>query len=304
MRYAICNETFEGWDHERVCRVRRRPRLPAGWSWRRSPWRGRITDVTAERRRELRRQAEDCGLTLLGLHWLLAKTEGLHAHVARRRRPPGTRPITWSSWPAAAPTWAATLLVFGSPAQRRIPAGTTRAQATDYAVDTFRRARDRHRRPPASRLCLEPLAAAGSGLHQHLRRGRRHPRPHRSIRNFVLHLDVKAMSSEETPIARADPPPRRPHRPFPRQRSQPARPRFRRRRFRADLPGAAAIRLRRLGFGRGVRLLARPGDDRAGEPPLHARVRGAVWGRFVICLFAWQVTNPPHVLKPRLNGGQ
>ena len=20
MRYAICNETFEGWDHDRVCR--------------------------------------------------------------------------------------------------------------------------------------------------------------------------------------------------------------------------------------------------------------------------------------------
>ena len=21
MRYAICNETFEGWDHQRVCRL-------------------------------------------------------------------------------------------------------------------------------------------------------------------------------------------------------------------------------------------------------------------------------------------
>jgi len=31
-------------------------------------------------------------------------------------------------------------MVFGSPAQRRIPAGATHAQAMDYAADTFRRA--------------------------------------------------------------------------------------------------------------------------------------------------------------------
>src|SRR5262249_41080022 len=48
---------------------------------------------------------------------------------------------------------------------------------------------------------------------------------------------------------------------------------LRRRGLRADLPGAARGGLLRLGVGGGVRLLARPGDDRPREPALHARVR-------------------------------
>src|SRR5205085_1901722 len=36
-----------------------------------------ITDVSAEQRRTLRQQAEECGLKVIGLHWLLARTEGL-----------------------------------------------------------------------------------------------------------------------------------------------------------------------------------------------------------------------------------
>src|SRR5438874_4083547 len=88
MRYAICNETFEGWPHERVCR------FVAGLGYQGleiAPFTlaPRITDVDAERRRTLRREAEDAGLQIIGLHWLLAKTEGLQltsADEAVRRR--------------------------------------------------------------------------------------------------------------------------------------------------------------------------------------------------------------------------
>ena len=75
-RYAICNETFEGWDHEKVCRFA----ASLGYNgleiapFTLAPL---ITDVSADRRRVLRQQAEDAGLNILGLHWLLAKTTGL-----------------------------------------------------------------------------------------------------------------------------------------------------------------------------------------------------------------------------------
>ena len=77
MRYAICNETFEGWDHARVCRFV----ADLGYGgleiapFTLAP---RITDVSLDRRRTLHRQADECGLQIIGLHWLLAKTEGLH----------------------------------------------------------------------------------------------------------------------------------------------------------------------------------------------------------------------------------
>ena len=76
MRYAICNETFEGWDHARICRT------VADFGYEGlelAPFTlaAKITDVSAEQRRELRRHAEECGLQIIGLHWLLAKTEGL-----------------------------------------------------------------------------------------------------------------------------------------------------------------------------------------------------------------------------------
>lgn len=89
-------------------------------------------------------------------------------------------------------------MVFGSPAQRRIPMGATRAQAVDYATDTFKRALNGIV-DAGVRLCLEPLAPTEADFIQTAAEACeildriKHP-------NFVLHLDVKAMSSESIPI--------------------------------------------------------------------------------------------------------
>jgi sugar phosphate isomerase/epimerase len=195
MRYAICNETFEGWDHPRVCR------FVAGLGYQGleiAPFTlaGRITDVSPQRRRELRQQAEDCGLTLLGLHWLLAKTEGLHLTSPDA----GVRHATavyLVELARCCRDLGGDLLVFGSPAQRRVPAGATRAQAADYAVDTFRRAAG-GLAEAGVRLCLEPLSPPEADFINTSAEGQElldridHP-------NFTLHLDVKAMSTEDAP---------------------------------------------------------------------------------------------------------
>src|SRR5262249_25959369 len=89
------------------------------------------------------------------------------------------------------------VLVFGSPAQRRVPEGKTREQAAEYAVDTFRRAAEGIGEA-GGKLCLEPpsppeadfINAAEEGLELIRRVG--HPA-------FRLHLDVKAMSTESSP---------------------------------------------------------------------------------------------------------
>src|SRR5436305_13163490 len=157
MRYAICNETFEGWDHERVCRTAAELGY-AGLEVAPFTLAPRITDVSADRRRTLRRQAEDCGLKIIGLHWLLAKTEGLSItspdEAVRRRTADYLVELA-----RCCRDLGGELMVFGSPAQRRVPAGATRDRAVDNAVDTFKRAL-----PgivdAGVRVCLEPLAPA------------------------------------------------------------------------------------------------------------------------------------------------
>jgi sugar phosphate isomerase/epimerase len=192
MRYAICNETFEDWDHARVCRFV----ADAGYQGLEvAPFTlaARVTDIPAERRRELRWQAEACGLQIIGLHWLLARTEGLQLTAADE----ATRRRTADYLVELARfcrDLGGELMVFGSPAQRRIPAGATRAQAVDWAVDTFRRAL-----PgivaAGVKLCLEPLSppeadfinTCAEAVEILDRIG--HP-------NFCLHLDVKAMATD------------------------------------------------------------------------------------------------------------
>jgi sugar phosphate isomerase/epimerase len=195
MRYAICNETFEGWDHERVCR------FVAGLGYQGleiAPFTiaPRVTDVPAERRRQLRRQAEENGLQIIGLHWLLAKTEGLQLTAAD----PAIRRRTADYLVELARfcrDLGGELMVFGSPAQRRIPAGAPRAQAADYAVDTFRQALPGIA-DAGVKVCLEPLSPPEADFINTCaeavaildRIG--HP-------NFLLHLDVKAMATDEAP---------------------------------------------------------------------------------------------------------
>src|SRR5437868_2220245 len=138
MRYAICNETFEGWDHGRVCRFVAELGY-TGLELAPFTLAPRVTDLTPAQRTQLRRQAEECGLTLLGLHWLLARTEGLQVTAAdavvRRRTADYLVELA-----RCCRDLGGDILVFGSPAQRRIPSGCSLAQATDYAADTFGRA--------------------------------------------------------------------------------------------------------------------------------------------------------------------
>jgi sugar phosphate isomerase/epimerase len=196
MRYAICNETFEGWDHGQVCRTV----ADLGYGglevapYTLAP---RVTDVTADRRRTLRRQAEDAGVQIIGLHWLLAKTEGFMVTSPDQGERQRTADYL-GELARCCRDLGGDLMVFGSPQQRRVPAGKTRAEAADFALDTFRRALpaigDR-----GVTVCLEPLAPAETDFLTTCaetvelldRIGHA---------NFRLHLDVKAMSSEPTPV--------------------------------------------------------------------------------------------------------
>jgi sugar phosphate isomerase/epimerase len=196
MRFAICNETFEGWDFHRICR------FVAGLGYQGielAPFTlaPRITDVSQERRRSLLAAAQGCGLTIVGLHWLLARTEGLQvtSEHATVRQETADYLVELAR---CCRDLDARVLVFGSPAQRRIPDGASREQAMGFAIDTFRKAL-----PPIAdcgvKLCIEPLAPAETDFINtcaeaiELIERIDHP-------SFILHLDVKAMAGESAPV--------------------------------------------------------------------------------------------------------
>jgi sugar phosphate isomerase/epimerase len=195
-RYAICNETYGDWPHDRVCAAV----AAAGYTglelapFTFAPL---ITDVTPQRRAEIRRQAEAAGLSVIGLHWLLAKTEGFMLTspdpAVRKRTGQYLAELT-----RACRDVGGDLMVLGSPMQRRIPPGATRAQAEDYALDTLRHALSELERQRVY-LCLEPLAPPEADFLLTAAEGK--ALVDRLANPWVrLHLDVKAMSSEAKPV--------------------------------------------------------------------------------------------------------
>jgi sugar phosphate isomerase/epimerase len=196
MKFAICNELFEGWPFERVCRYVK----SVGYDglevapFTLAPL---ITDVSAQQLADLRKVASDAGVRILGLHWLLAKTEGFYLtspDTAVRAR----TAEYLVALAKAAHDLGGDLMVFGSPKQRSLLAGVSPDQAFAYAVDTFTRAMPGIA-DQGVRLCMEPLAPTETDFINTCAEGARlmdavhHP-------GFVLHLDVKAMSSETVPV--------------------------------------------------------------------------------------------------------
>ena len=111
MKFAICNETFG--DRSFADTFSTIAKLgytgveiaPFTFAPHDEPF--DLRNVPAEQIVEVRTMAEDAGLEIIGLHWLLAKTEGFYLTspdpTVRRR----TADYLASCWPKCAPTWAA-----------------------------------------------------------------------------------------------------------------------------------------------------------------------------------------------------
>jgi sugar phosphate isomerase/epimerase len=196
LRYAICNEIFANWEHARTCQFV----ADLGYQGLEvAPFTlaERISDVTVARRRALREQAAAAGVQIIGLHWLLAKTDGFHLtapDAATRRRTAGYL----VELAEACRDLGGELMVLGSPQQRSLPPGVSYAHGLSYATDTLQQAL-----PGIAAcgvvLCLEPLGpqetnflnscAEAVALIDEIR----HPA-------LALHLDVRALSSEGPPL--------------------------------------------------------------------------------------------------------
>lgn len=197
MRFAICNELFEGWDFRRVVE------FVSGLGYdglELAPFTlaEDVTTVSATQRRELRQLAADHGLALVGLHWLLAKPAGLHlTHPDNAVR---SRTIVYlQRLIDLCADLGGSVMVFGSPHQRSLLPGVSRSAGWQAALDGFAVCAPLAQARGVT-LCLEALPA---DLTSFLNTNREVIDLVRAIDHPAIQMmvDVKSMASEALPIA-------------------------------------------------------------------------------------------------------
>jgi sugar phosphate isomerase/epimerase len=196
VKFAICNETFLDWPLDNAFGLA----AECGYTgieiapFTIAP---DAREISSARRAEIRRLADQQGLEVVGLHWLLAKTTGYYLTTpdaaVRRYTAAYVQELA-----RLCRDLGGSRMIFGSPQQRNLLPGVTPQQAVDFAAEVVAECLDVLDETEVT-LCLEPLAPAeGNFLNTAADAVRLierigHPR-------CRLILDCKAMSSEATPV--------------------------------------------------------------------------------------------------------
>lgn len=196
MKFAICNETFQDWPLERgfqfasECGYEGVEIAPFTIALD-------VREISPDARAAIRQQAELAGLEIIGLHWLLAKTEGLHLTSPD----PAVRRRTAAYLEALCRLCAdlgGKVMVFGSPQQRDLGPGVSQEQGMDYAAEVFSQVVPMLEQKEVI-LAVEPLTPAETNFlctaSEAVDLIERVGSP-----QVRLHLDCKAMASESIPI--------------------------------------------------------------------------------------------------------
>jgi sugar phosphate isomerase/epimerase len=196
MKFAICNETFVDWPLDRALGFAAECGY-AGIEFAPFTLGASARDISPPQRREIVRLVQAAGLKTVGLHWLLAKTTGLHLtspDAAVRRR----TAEYLADLARLCRDLEGSLMVLGSPQQRNLASGVSPTDGIRYAAEVI------HIALPALEesgvvFAVEPLGPAEGNFLLTADDGVR-------LIEMVgspqcrLHLDCKAMSSETTPI--------------------------------------------------------------------------------------------------------
>jgi sugar phosphate isomerase/epimerase len=196
MRFAICNEIFQGWKIDEAMRYA----AQAGYDGIEiAPFTiaKMVTDISASQRQEIREEAARQHIEICGIHWVLVQTEGIylnHPDAAIRSR---TKKYFCDLVDFCADL-GGKIIVVGSPKQRNVLPEITFQQAWDLATETFvdsiKRAEDRR-----VTICFEPLAPSETNFINTAAEAIRFAQQFNSPAMKII-LDVKAMCSEAKPI--------------------------------------------------------------------------------------------------------
>jgi sugar phosphate isomerase/epimerase len=196
MKFALCNEMFEDRPMTEVCSVVRELGYQ-GLEIAPFTLAPSAEEVTAEQRKEVRKIIKDHGLQTVGLHWLFAGPTGLHMTTTDNQVWGRTRDYL-SCLLDLCSDLGGKVLVLGSPKQRSIVESQSKDSAWLRAVELLSSVLDKAGQLGLT-ICLEPLSPVETDFINTVAEGMEmvrqigHP-------NLKIHLDVKAMCSESTPV--------------------------------------------------------------------------------------------------------
>lgn len=195
MKFAICNETFRHHDFTGTCAEARRH----GYTGLEvAPFTlGDVKSITPEKAAALGKVVRDHDLEMIGLHWLLAKTEGYHLthpdQETNRRTFDYARHLT-----DVCQGMGGKIMVWGSPMQRSLEPTWDRSGAEERFISFFQNLAP-HLEAAGVTIAFEFLAPSETNFintaSETIPLLEKIGSP-----NVRLHLDVKAMSADPRPI--------------------------------------------------------------------------------------------------------
>lgn len=196
MKIALCNETYRNWPLEQALSH------AAGLGYEGieiAPFTltGTAARITPDIVSQVAGIARRCHLQIIGLHWLLAGTQGLHLTSPRREVRQRTSDYL-AELTRICRDLGGQVMVFGSPGQRNRAEGISLARGHQLAEDCLTPLVPVLETSGVT-LALEPLGPEEGNFLNTAAETRqlveRFDSPH-----IRLHLDVKAMSTESQPI--------------------------------------------------------------------------------------------------------
>ncbi len=196
MKFAICNETFQDWPFEKAFATTRECGY-TGIEIAPFTLATDVREISAAKRLEVRQQADAAGLEVIGLHWLLAKTTGYHVTSPDATIRRATAEYL-GDLARCCRDIGGSIMVFGSPLQRNLPAGMSHDEGMKYAAEVFQAVVPVLEETGVT-IALEPLGPVEGNFLNTAELGAR-------LAGMIgsptcrLHLDCKAMSTEAKSI--------------------------------------------------------------------------------------------------------
>lgn len=196
MRFGICNETYQDWPLEDAF-LHAQQLGYQGIEIAPFTIEKDVREISAAKRKQIRDLAAVHELEVIGLHWLLAFTEGFYLTSPDEMVQTATTEY-FRSLAKLCGDLGGKVMVLGSPHQRNLLPGVTLQDAMQIAAGVIEKAASAFQENNVV-LALEPLGPEEgdflltADLAMELGRMIDHP-------NVKLHLDVKAMSTETKSI--------------------------------------------------------------------------------------------------------